>query len=152
MSNNEGNQKARSGWSILIRLVGGALATLFAIIVLMMIWMWPFITSHGFKGEKWAKRVVTGDELQTWALKVLADPENKALQTNYPAQLQNMCRNDPPHVMVVDNTNYPPAYVAVLWGHVDWMAGFQIGPTNFVSSAGLERHEWQPGVYWFFDH
>ena len=155
MSNKWVNEKEMLRWSPLIRFVGVLLAIVLAAILLMIFSFWPFIYEGRFmrNGEKWAKRVVTGDEVQSWALKVLADPENKALRTNYPAQLRDLYLGDLPQVMITDNPKYPPASVDLVWGHHDWMAGFELGPTNFVRDGrGSEVHEWQPGVYWVFDH
>jgi hypothetical protein len=150
MSSPDVDGKETLQWSTLIRFVGALLAILLILLLLVILWFWPFISQGRFmrNGEKWAKRVVTGDELQAWALKVLADPENKALRTNYPAQLRDLCWGDHPQVMVIANTNYPPPSVLLVWGHVDWMAGFEIGSTNFVGRG----HEWQPGVYYIFQH
>lgn len=100
-------------------------------------------------GEKYAKRAVTGDELQAWALKVLADPENEKLKTNYPPQLRNLYSGSPPQVWVFNtNSTVSTPWVSLVWGHVDWASGFEIGATNYVGTG----HKWQEGVYFFYDH
>jgi hypothetical protein len=150
MSNDDWSENDLLPWSSLIRFTRNLLAIGAAIVLGFFLLGTLYQSWYGFKGEKWAKRVVTGNDLQAWALKVLADPQNKVLKTNYPAELRDMYPGDLP-IVLVSGTNYPPASVCIAWGHIDWMAGFEIGPTNFVCGH-LNAHEWQPGVYWFHDH
>lgn len=97
-------------------------------------------------GEKYAKHAVTGDQLQAWALKLLADPQNEQLKTNYPGKLRQMVSDRQMYVEII--TNSSPHYVSIFWGGVDWQAGFNVGSTNFVDGG----HKWQDGVYFFFNH
>lgn len=137
MINCRGSAAARK---IGIALLGSVLILVLAATVLG----WPFIQEARFLkyAQRDAKRMVSGDELQAWALKLLADPENQYLKTNYPAPLRNLYPGDLPLVMVERDS------VRLAWGHVDWMAGFAIGPTNFVTDG----RKWQPGIYWFYQH
>jgi hypothetical protein len=132
------------------KIVGALLGTVLIGFLMMTTWFWPFIQEGRLfaNAEKYAKRAVTGNELQAWAIKVLADPENDALKTNYPAQLRELYPGCSPRVMINTNPSLPNAYVNLFWDCGDWLGGFDIGPTNFASSG----HEWQPGVYFFSQH
>jgi hypothetical protein len=150
MSSDKWSEKYLWPRSPLIRFARNLLAVGAAVVFGFLLLVSLYESRYGFKGEAWARRKVTGDDLQAWALQLSADPENKVLKTNYPAELRNMYPGDLPIVMV-SNTNVRPTSVCLAWGHIDWMAGFAIGPTNFVC-GNLNAHEWQPGVYWFHDH
>jgi hypothetical protein len=108
--------------------------------------------------ERNARKVITGTELQTWAINLLArypmetnlDLSISELDTNFPQQLRGLAPQLGPHVFVYvyDDTNYP-SYVNVYWGSgFLGAAGFYIGSTNFVRSGGTE-HAWQPGVFFY---
>jgi hypothetical protein len=104
--------------------------------------------------EQHAKRVITGDELQTWATNLLArypqETEFSLSDPRAPQQLRGYAPMLHPdvYVHIYDDTNQPP-YVQVAWGSgFLGHAGFYIGSTNFVIS-GEHIHVWQPGVYFY---
>jgi hypothetical protein len=108
--------------------------------------------------EQNAKRVVTASELQTWATNLLArNPMGTNLVpsnwgADFPVQLRKLCPRNGPGVCLYDASQSPggngPAWVRVAWGSgMLGVAGFEIGPTNFVSIQ--PGHAWQPGVYFF---
>jgi hypothetical protein len=120
-------------------------------IILSVIVFWPRIQEGRFmkNGEKYAKRAVTGNELQAWAMKALADPENEKLKTNYPPRLRNLYPGSPPQVWVINtNSTVSTPWVYLVWGGVDWMSGFEIGPSNYLGTG----HKWQEGVYFDYAH
>lgn len=105
--------------------------------------------------ERNAQKVITGSELQSWATNLLAHyPTNtsmpaSALGTNFPQQLLGLAPKLGPHVYVYEgNGTHSPSWVRLYWGSGMLGAhGFEIGPTNFVSSRS--GHSWQPGVYFY---
>ena len=106
--------------------------------------------------EQHAQRVITGDELQTWATNLLArypfetNFSTMELSANFPPQLRSYAPKLHPDVFihVYDDTNQP-SYVQVVWGSgFLGHAGFYIGSTKFVMS-GERIHAWQPGVYFY---
>jgi len=108
--------------------------------------------------EQNAKGVVTASELQTWATNLLArNPTGTNLVpsnwgSDFPAGLRGLCPRIGPSVCVYEaseseGTNYPP-WVRIAWGSgMLGLAGFEIGPTNFVSIQ--PGHAWQSGVFFF---
>ncbi len=94
-----------------------------------------------------ARNVVTGDELQAWATKVLAHPGDYSLRTNYPSALRRVHPLREPSTSICTNLDNPP-FVTLEWNEVDIEIGFEIGPTNFVGRG----QKWQDGVYFVFSH
>lgn len=102
-----------------------------------------------------ARKVITGAELQAWATNLLAQyPTHSTLKpselgTNFPVQLQHLAPKLGPMVVIFERTETnEPSWVFVRWGSGFLGShGFEIGPTNFVSSR--PGHPWQPGVYFF---
>ncbi|HVV73397.1 MAG TPA: hypothetical protein VHI52_18135 [Verrucomicrobiae bacterium] len=106
--------------------------------------------------ERNARKVITGSELQAWAVALLAKYATNTtlswseMQTNFPQQLRGLAPKLGPYVIVnrSENTN-SPTWVHVAWGSGFLGAtGFEIGSTNF---QGLDPkgHAWQPGVYFY---
>lgn len=107
--------------------------------------------------EQNARKVVTGAELQAWAVNLLAQhtPSNTRLNpsqfgADFPKALLDLAPDIGPSVYVYekDDKNYPVACVHINWGSgMLGAAGFEVGPTNFVSLQ--PSHAWQPGVYFY---
>lgn len=103
----------------------------------------------GHKEEK-AKALITGAELQAWALQLLSQyPTNSqftvsALGTNFPRELLKLDREEP-QIATVEATAYSSAHVLVMWQY----CGLEVGPTNFVSTGPPIMRMWQPGVYFW---
>lgn len=120
------------------------------LLLLGVIWLPPFcLTVDGYAVrhlEENARKVTTGDELQTWATNVLANPDNYKLRSEYPSGLRWVHPQRNPRVSV--HTNLESGYVALGWDEVDINAELEVGPTNFVGAG----HKWQDGVYFLFDH
>jgi hypothetical protein len=141
---------ARREKTLAIQFVAVLPVTFFISVATLILYFWPYIQEGTFlkNAEKDAKRMVTGDELQSWALKLLADPQNQLLKTSYPVQLRDLYPSHFPHVEIVTNSIQRTNFVYLSWGGVDWQLGFKIGPTNFVSSG----HKWQDGIYFVAPH
>ena len=131
----------------------GIAAALF--VCLVVFWFSPpWSTFRSFDNlERNAKKRVTGAELQSWALGLLAQYPTSTnfwssrLGTNFP--LRNLYHNSA-DVMIWEASSNSPAYVYLMWGGgVIGHCGFEIGPTNFVSLRGT--HKWQDGVYFWTD-
>ena len=105
--------------------------------------------------ERNARRAITADELQAWAVNLLAQHPSYTnlslpdLGTNFPPQLRDLAPKLGPMIVVFEGADSnSPAWVFVHWGSGFLGShGFEIGPTNFVS--GRRSHAWQPGVYFF---
>ena len=137
-------------WSIFT--IPLCLITLWYILPFRIFWSFDHIEQH-------AKKRITGTELQQWAGQVLArqpaSPEGynlvrlSELTVPLPSPLLSLYHN-PPDIFVYDATNYPPGYIRLIWGGgMIGHCGFEIGPTNFVSSRS--KHKWQDGVYFWAD-
>jgi hypothetical protein len=127
-------------------------------ICLLVLWIW---LSPGCRAERAfyhieedAKKVITGTELQTWATNLLMQyPTNvwlspKDLGTNFPKRMQKLITEVGPTIRIEQGeTNFPPSVVLVWGSGMLGGAGFEIGPTNFMSIRG--GHAWQPGVYFW---
>ena len=131
--------------------VAGVLGGLFY----MYIWPTVSLVQSLENLERNAKRVITGTELQQWATGVLASAstnrplKSAELRTNLPPQLLGLMRRAGPSVWVEEGDTNSPASVCLHWGSgVIGSAGFEIGPTNFVSYRPHAR-AWQPGVYFW---
>jgi hypothetical protein len=106
--------------------------------------------------EQNARKSFTASELQMWATGLLADyPTNvdylkrSQLGTNVPKNLLTLAPRTGPLIGIFSGyeTN-SPRYVKLYWGSgVLGAAGFEIGPTNFVSYQ--PGHVWAPGVYFY---
>lgn len=110
--------------------------------------------------EQNARKVITAAELQTWATNLLAEcgtystTQLYQLRTNYPAKLRHLAPGGPDvSINEVNSTNSPedwtnrPSSISLVWGSgFLGHAGFEIGPTNFISSHG---HAWALGVYFY---
>lgn len=112
--------------------------------------------------EQNAHKVITGPELQAWALKLLSEyrsyPSAQAYQmirTNYPPQVHGLVPGLRPDVFIneVNSTNSPrdwtntPSTVSLIWGNgLLGHRGFTVGPTNFAMTGASS---WSPGVYFF---
>src|SRR4029077_1548503 len=103
--------------------------------------------------EQNAQRVITGTELQVWATNLLARyPTNTELSlsqvgTNFPRQLRGLAPKLGPWVWIYEGDANSPSWVRLHWGSGFLGShGFEVGPTNFVSSR--PGHSWQPGVYY----
>jgi hypothetical protein len=106
--------------------------------------------------ERNARRKITAAELQTWATNLFvaiptnASPTVSELGANFPPQLLRLYHR-PPYIQIQEPTSAAPASVFLMWGGgVIGHAGFEIGPTNFVSYRRNAR-AWQPGVYFWSD-
>jgi hypothetical protein len=106
--------------------------------------------------EQNARKVVTASELQSWATSLLArNPSGTNLVPSYlgsdfPKQLLNLAPNLGPSIRIYekDDNNYPLPCVHLYWGSgMLGAAGFEVGPTNFVSLQ--PGHAWQPGVHFY---
>jgi hypothetical protein len=111
--------------------------------------------------EQNARKVITAQELQAWATRLLDEyPTMQSnylwasqLHTNFPPQLRGLAPRlgQSVSVLVFDDTNEPP-FVNLTWGSGFLGAtGFYVGRTNFTTPPGLNRtcRAWQPGVYFF---
>jgi hypothetical protein len=111
--------------------------------------------------EQNARKVITGQELQAWATRLLDQYPTmetnyvwaSQLRTNYPQQLRGVAPRIGPFVYVKgdDDTNGPP-FVSLRWGSaLLGDTGFYVGRTNFTMDAGMNRtwRAWQPGVYFY---
>ena len=113
--------------------------------------------------EQNARKVITAAELQAWATNVLANYQTyspaqiRQLRTNYPAKLRRLVSGLDPDVCINevnsintpgDWTNYPSS-ISLIWG-TGFLGheGFEVGPTNFISSSP-RAHAWGPGVYYY---
>src|SRR3954465_9972701 len=106
--------------------------------------------------EQNARKVITAQQLQAWATRLLDEyPTMQSnnlwasqLYTNFPPQLRGFAPRIGPHVfvMVYDETNQPP-FVNLSWGSGFLGAtGFYVGRTNFTAAAiGMNRtcRAWQ---------
>lgn len=124
-----------------------------------------FYQGHRFAQlESNARKVITPQELQAWALKLISDSHSysnpqqfRTIRTNYPPKLASLVPGLEPDVNIneanainspLDWTNIPPS-VSLIWGSgFLGHRGFMVGPTNFQWS---QEHQWAPGVY-FFQH
>ena len=110
--------------------------------------------------EQNARKVITGSELQAWAVQILAQyptPTNgqmdlrlSDLAAPLPKPLLGLYHR-PPDIFVYETTTNDPGHVRLNWGGgLIGHCGFEIGPTNFVGMG----HPWQDGVYFWseFDH
>ena len=106
--------------------------------------------------EQRARKVVTAPELQSWAINLLARHpapntglKRSELGADFPRQLLDLAPRLGPYICVYEweDTNQPPC-VHLYWGSgMLGAAGFEVGPTNFVSLQ--PGHAWQPGVYFY---
>jgi hypothetical protein len=111
--------------------------------------------------EENARKVITPQELQAWALRLIADSHSytnsaqfNTIRTNYPSQLGKLVPGLGPDVNIneansinspLDWTNIPPS-VSLIWGSGPLgHRGFIVGPTNLESGG----NQWAPGVYFF---
>lgn len=112
--------------------------------------------------EQNARKVITAEDLQKWALKLISDSHSytnseqfRSIRTNYPPQLGRLMPGLTPDVNIneansinspLDWTNIPPS-VSFIWGSgFLGHRGFMVGPTNFEWSGS---DQWAPGVYFF---
>jgi len=128
------------------------------LVALYFIFIWP--TQRVYRSfdnlERNARKVITGTELQEWAIGLLtlaptnSRPRVSELGTNFPAQLLGLFRH-PPYILIQEANTNSPASVFLMWGSgFLGHSGFEIGPTNFVSYRANAR-AWQPGVYFWTD-
>jgi hypothetical protein len=97
-----------------------------------------------------ARKVITPQELQAWALKLISDSHSysnsqqvRTIRTNYPPQLGSLVPGPEPDVTIND-----PESVSLIWGSGFWgHKGFIVGSTNFEFGG----EAWAPGIY-FFQH
>jgi len=125
---------------------------------LYVIFIWPTqrLYSSFDNLERNAKRVITGTQLQQWAMGLLAsEPTNPTpkvadLGTNFPPQLLGLIRHRP-YIQVQEANTNSPGSVLLVWGSgFLGHSGFEIGPTIFVSYRP-NAQAWQPGVYFWTD-
>jgi hypothetical protein len=110
--------------------------------------------------EQNARKVITAQELQSWATRLLDQyPTTETnlvlvsqLHTNFPQQLRGLAPRLGPNVYVTYyDTNKTP-FVELSWGSgFLGNTGFYIGRTNFTMNAGFDKvcRAWQPGVYFY---
>ena len=105
--------------------------------------------------EQNARKVITGPELQAWAVQIVAQyptPTNgqmdlrlSDLAAPLPKPLLGLYHR-PPDIFVYETTTNDPGHVRLNWGGgLIGHCGFEIGPTNFVGMG----HPWQDGVYFW---
>ena len=132
------------------------LACLLAALYLIFIWPVQKVLRSFDNLESNARHVITGTQLQEWAVRLLTFPPTNStprvsqLGTNFPAQLLGLYRH-PPYIYIQEAGTNSPGYVRLIWGS-GFMGhcGFEIGSTNFVSYRPNEQ-AWQPGVYFWSD-
>lgn len=123
---------------------------------------WSYIPVWQFDHlEQHARKVITGQQLQAWATRLLDEyPTMQSnyvwtsqLHTNFPPQLRGFAPRlgQSVSVLVFDDTNEPP-FVNLMWGSGFLGAtGFYVGRTNLTMNPGNARicRAWQPGVYFY---
>jgi len=128
------------------------------LMILLFVAVWPiFRVFWSFDHlEQNAKRVITGSQLQAWAISVLEHPPTNItyriseLGTNFPPQLLGLYHY-PPTIDIYEATTDSPGSVILTWGGgLIGHCGFVVGPTNFVDYH-LNAHAWQDGVYFWTD-
>jgi hypothetical protein len=151
----------RHGWRIIRRQIPLVIAIGIVASILGFILRTPLQWYQFDKLEQNAKKAISANELQTWAVKVLGESSTYSvsqfweLRTNYPAKLRGLIIGIEPSVHIIpgsannaieNRTSNPPA-VSLVWGSgFLGHRGFESGPTNFVSPRGSA---WSPGVYFF---
>lgn len=109
--------------------------------------------------EQHAKNAISATELQQWAENILShQPPPRSgdglvrlsqLVAPLPAPLLKVYHN-PPDIFVFQSTGDTPGYIRLVWGGgMIGHCGFEIGPTNFVSSR--QKTKWKDGVYFWAD-
>jgi hypothetical protein len=144
-------------WRLLndrVVLITAALLALLAALYVWFFFIWPIQKlNRSFNNlERNAKRVITGTQLQTWAVGLLSayptnsSPRVSELGTNFPPQLLSLYHRPPSIGVYQADTNWG-GHVQLLWGGgFIGVCGFDIGATNYVSCYAHAR-AWQPGVY-----
>ncbi|MBE0542444.1 MAG: hypothetical protein IH623_13875 [Verrucomicrobia bacterium] len=104
--------------------------------------------------ERNAKKVISGDELQSWAARLLEEPPANANRrvtdpgVNFPMQMLGLYQQ-PPTITIQESNLHSPASILLSWGSgMMGSCGFEIGPTNYISYRPNAR-AWQPGVYFW---
>jgi hypothetical protein len=133
------------------------------VLIAVVLFVWPaYRVFRSFELiEPKAKAKITGTELQTWAINLLAThPPGlttvERLGTNFPQQLLGLYRHEPWIIVYESTTNRDdsvnPGWVRITWGG-GYMghSGFEIGPTNFTSYK-REANAWHDGVYFYRDN
>jgi len=106
--------------------------------------------------ERNARKVITPDQLQAWAMQLLAaHPTNDSLRvselgTNFPPQLLGVYHLPPDVSIRAAGTNSPGSVFLMWGGGLIGHCGFEVGPTGFVCYREHAR-AWQPGVYFWSD-
>lgn len=141
----------------------GRLVFLFLAAILCLIAAWyllGFNVRWSFNHiEQHTKKAISATELQHWAENILLhQPPSKngdflvhrsELVAPLPAPLLKVYHNSP-DIFVFPAMGDSPGYIRLMWGGgMIGHCGFEIGPTNFVSSR--QRGKWQDGVYFWAD-
>ena len=118
----------------------------------------PFIAIHkADEGFRKAKRTIDSDQLRSWALEEIKNLSGtngfstKIPQSEIPDYIKNLYSIPPEDAWVNPKTSESAACVMIMWGGGFFHWGFDIGSTNFVSSANPEYPKafmWCPGIYY----
>lgn len=101
--------------------------------------------------ETRVKTSITANELQAWAVQILAKPMDASgagvdVADLVPDRLKNLYDRPPSAIAHADRENRPGS-VTIMWGGgFIGHCGFDLGSTNYDLGRGKE---WQPGVYFW---